>query len=316
MNTIFLAFTKCRKAVCCFTGLADDHCKAVGVKGHFSVTEFGSELYPYRDMCKILNHILCCHSYVISGAAGYDIDLLDVPDAFFFQANFTEVDLSILEHGIQRIQYCLWLFMDLFHHEMLISGFFRCFCIPFNGFQLSLDLISIKIVEGDFAFFHTRHLQISDIIYIAGVFQDRRYVRSDKGFIFCHSKDHGAVFSGYIYFTRIILEHDRKGIGTTDTYHGMCDGIHRCSLIFLVIIIDQLDCYLGIGLRIESIAFTGELIFQFLIVLNDAVVDCYDITIVCHMRMCIVLRGFTMSCPSGMTDTTGSWYCLSAVCLF
>ena len=31
--------------------------------------------------------------------------------------------------------------------------------------------------------------------------------------------------------------------------------------------------YLGIGLRIESIAFTGELIFQFLIVLNDAVVE-------------------------------------------
>ena len=72
----------------------------------------------------------------------------------------------------------------------------------------------------------------------------------------------GLSFAGYIYFTRIILEHDRKGIGTTDTYHGMCDGIHRCSLIFLVIIIDQLDCYLGIGLRIESIAFTGELIFS------------------------------------------------------
>ena len=41
----------------------------------------------------------------------------------------------------------------------------------------------------------------------------------------------------------------------------------------------------------------------------------YYISVITFMRMCIVLRRFSMSCPSGMSDTTSSFYSFSIISL-
>ena len=151
--------------------------------------------------------------------------------------------------------------MDLFHHEMLVTALFRCFRIPLNMFFLFLDFFPVQIVKGDLAFADTGHLQISDIIHVSCVFQDSRNIGCDIGSAVLHTQDHRAVFAGYINFTWISLERDRKGIRATDTYHRMIDGIHRRSLILLVIIINQLNSYLCIRRGIEGIAFAHQFIF-------------------------------------------------------
>ena len=44
-------------------------------------------------------------------------------------------------------------------------------------------------------------------------------------------------------------------------------------LIFLVIVIDELHCHFGVCGRIELIALAKKLILQFLIILNDTIVN-------------------------------------------
>ena len=148
--------------------------------------------------------------------------------------------------------------MNLLQHEMLVACFFSCFCIPFDLRWLFLNLISIQIVKGNCPVCQTCHLQVSDVINIAGIFQNRRNIRSHIAVSVLHADDHRTVLTGNINLPGIILEHDRQGIGTADTDHGMVDGIYRSVLVFLVIVIDELHCHFGVCGRIELIVLAKK----------------------------------------------------------
>ena len=196
--------------------------------------------------------------------------------------------------------------MDLLQHEMLVACFLSCFCIPFDLRWLFLNLISVQIIKGNGPICQTCHLQISNVINIAGIFQNRRNIRSHIAVSVLHTDDHRTVLTGNINLPGIILKHDRQGIGATDTDHGMVDGIHRSMLIFLVIVIDELHCHFGICGRIELIALAKKLILQFLVILNNTIVNTYHISIIGGMGMGICLRRFAMGGPTGVTDTAGT----------
>ena len=95
----------------------------------------------------------------------------------------------------------------------------------------------------------------------------------------------------------------------------MIDRIDRCSLVFLVIIIHQFNSNFCIGLRIKCITFAKKFILQLLIVLNDSVMNCNNISIITYMWVCIVLRWFAVSCPSCMSDATSTRNRFSVICL-
>ena len=196
--------------------------------------------------------------------------------------------------------------MDFLQHEMLVACFFSCFCIPFDLRWLFLNLISVQIVKGNGPIYQTCHLQISDVINIAGIFQNRRNIRSHIAVSVLHADDHRTVLARNVNLPGIILKHDRQGIGTADTDHGMVDGIHRSMLVFLVIVIDELHCHFGVCGRIELIVLAKKLILQFLIILNDTIVNADHISIIRGMGMGICLRRFAVGRPTGVTDTTGT----------
>ena len=86
----------------------------------------------------------------------------------------------------------------------------------------------------------------------------------------------------------------------------MVDGIHRSMLVFLVIVIDELHCHFGVCGRIELIALAKKLILQFLVILNDTIVNTDHISILRGMWMGVGLRRLPMGSPTGVTDTTGT----------
>ena len=178
---------------------------------------------------------------MVSGTAGNDIHLADLLNFFVGKSDFRKIDLSVFEYGIKCISDCFWLLMDFFHHEMLESGFFGCFCIPFDRLHFFLDFFAIKIVESDLTLADASHLQVADIVNISCVFQNRRNVGCHIGFSIGYTKDHRAVFTCHIKFFRIVFKHNCKCVGTTDTNHCMVDCIDRSSFVFFVIVIYQLD---------------------------------------------------------------------------
>ena len=126
---------------------------------------------------------------------------------------------------------------------MLISTLFCCLSIPFNLYKLFFYLITIKVIKCYITICKTSNLHIANIIYISCIIKYSRYIRANIAVAITDTKYHWAVFSCYIYFIRIFLEHNRKCVRTTDTNHSMVNSIYRCMLIFLIIIIYKLNSH-------------------------------------------------------------------------
>ena len=314
-DVVFFAETQCCKTVCSLTGLADNDCQRFRIQNRISVTEFGCQLNTNRNTNHIFKYILCSHSHMICRTTCDNINLVNVLNIFICKSDFRKIDLSVFHNRTQSVLNCFRLLVDLFHHEMLETGFFCCFCIPLDCFHLFLDFFTIQVIECDLTFTNAGHLQVSDIIYISCIFQNSRNIRCNVRLSIRNTQNHRAVFTSYIDFFRIIFKHDRKCIRTTDTDHCMIDCIDWCSLVFLVIIIHQFNSNFCIGLRIKCITFAKKFILQLLIVLNDSVMNCNNISIITYMWVCIVLRWFAVSCPSGMSDTTCTRNRFSVICL-
>ena len=57
----------------------------------------------------------------------------------------------------------LWLLMDLFHHEMLITAFFRSLRIISNLHNIFFDHITVQVIEGRTICSDPCHFIISDV---------------------------------------------------------------------------------------------------------------------------------------------------------
>ena len=131
-DTVLLCFAECCQTVCCLTGLTDNDHKSVWIQDRVSVTEFRCKFYTYRNSGQVFNYILSCHSYMVRRAAGYNIDLADFADILFCKTYFCKINVIVFEYRIQSIMDCFRLFMNLFHHKVLKSGFLCCFWV-FHG---------------------------------------------------------------------------------------------------------------------------------------------------------------------------------------
>ena len=171
--------------------------------------------------------------------------------------------------------------MDFFHHEMLKAAFFGSLGIPLDFSGLLLDLITIEIIKMSLAWNKFCKLKVTNIIYIASVFQNCRNIRSHIGLTICNADNHRAVLTRHPNLTRIIPEHQLKSVGTTDTHHRLSDGIDRAEIILLIIVVHQLDDHFGIRLAIKRIAVFQQLFFQFSIVLDDTVMYANDLRLDC-----------------------------------
>ena len=96
----------------------------------------------------------------------------------------------------------------------------------------------------------------------------------------------------------------------------MVDRVHRRMLILLIVIIDQLDRNLCIRIRIEVISLVLQLFPEFLIILNNSIVDTNYIPVITAVRMCIQLTRFPVCRPAGMPDSACSVHCGSIIRLF
>ena len=131
--------------------------------------------------------------------------------------------------------------MDFFHHKMLISTLFCCLGIPFNLYKFFFYLITIKVIKCYITICKTSNLHIANIIYISCIIKYSWYIRANIAVAITDTKYHWTVFSCYIYFIWIFLEHNCKCVRTTNPDHSMINGIYWSMLILLIIIINKLN---------------------------------------------------------------------------
>ena len=252
---------------------------------------------------------------MIGGAAGHNVDSGDGANRVLAEAQVSQVDGSVLHGGVEGVGNGLGLLMDFLHHEVLEAGLLRRLGIPLNLHRFLGDLVAVQVVEGDLPRAQPGHLQIADVVHRAGVLQDGGDIRGQIAFPVFHPQDHGAVLPGHIDLPGIVLEHDGQSIGAPDADQGVVDGIHRGALVFLVVIVDELDGHFRIGRGVEGIALLAKLVLQLLIVLDNSVVDAHHIEVIGAVGMGIFLRGLPMGGPAGVTDAAASRNGTALICL-
>ena len=195
---------------------------------------------------------------------------------------------------------------------MLVPAFFRGLRIPFDLHHLFVDLFPVNIVEMDLIPAQFRDLMIVDIVDISRFIQDRRHVGSHQAAGIIFPDDQRAVLPCREKFPRIIFKHHPESIGSPDTEHGPCQRLQRRAG-FLIIIVDQLDRDLCVRLGIKCVTGLHQLVFQFLIILDNAVMYQHHRTVVRAVRVRIILRRLPVGRPAGMADAACSVHAAAVV---
>ena len=110
-----------------------------------------------------------------------------------------------------------------------------------------------------------------------------------------------------------VSEDNCQGVRSSDTDHGLSQSFDGVVSVFFVVVVDGLDGDFRVGIGIECISLTDELVLKFFIVLDDTVMYANDVEVIGCMRVGVLLGGFPVGCPSCMTNTAGSLQALAEV---
>ena len=249
-------------------------------------------------------------------AAGHHADAAHSLEVLVGKTGGGEVRHAVARKGVEGVRHRLGLLVDLLHHEVLVAGFFGGLRIPLDGGEGLFNDVAVQVVEGHLARLQAAQLHVADVVNIPGELEDGRRVGGQEGLPFAHADDHGAVFPGGPDLAGIVLEHHRQRVGAADAHHGMVDGVHRGALVFLVVIIDELHRHLGVGGGIKAVALFGQLVFQLLVVLDDAVVHRHHVHVVAAVGVGVDLAGLAVGGPAGVADAAAARQSQTPVYLF
>ena len=84
-------------------------------------------------------------------------------------------------------------------------------------------------------------------------------------------------------------------------------------LIFLIIVVDQLDRNLCIRIGIKRISLILKLFPEFLVILDNSVMNADDVPVITAMRVRIQLTRLPVRRPARMTDPAGSLHRYSII---
>ena len=187
---------------------------------------------------------------MVGRAAADDVDAAHRADGVLVQFQLREVDLAVLEARRQRVAHGGRLFVDLFHHEMLIAAFFGSLGIPLDGGGLVLDGFLVDVEKLDGVRRQARDLEVVDVVHRAGVLEQRRHVGRDDGAVFAPADDERAVLAHGVDDARLVGKQDAQCVGAAHMHHHAGDGVQRVAGRGAgIVVVQQLGHDLGIGLR-------------------------------------------------------------------
>ena len=200
------------------------------------------------------------------------------------------------------------LIVNFLEHEMGVAVLARRHRVPSDLFDRSVNRFAFAVQQAIGAQHHLADLAVFQKRHFTRVIQQRGNIRSDKRFAFAPA-DHDR---------RRIFRHDqsrgvapvekKQGVRTVDFAQRAAHGVEKihAALDFFG---DQMGDDLAIRLRAEVGAALGQLLFQFEIIFNDAIMNHDDVA--GAVRMGIGFRRPAMSRPARVADADGAGHGLA-----
>jgi hypothetical protein len=239
------------------------------------------------------------------GATGHDPDAADCGKLLGRQSNVRQICLASIV-GIapsHRVENRLRLLVNLLQHEVRKPALFRRGGIPGNLRQFSFNRLSLDIGEPDICRGHDRHIALLEVGHVTGMGEHRHNVgRDETRLCRCSHNQRTSCASGD-HRSRFPLRNDGKRITPAHILRGSPYRLGQLHAL-LEISIDQMRHDFRVRFRMKLVALFLQLLFQRLIVFNDAIV--YKHAAFRPVRVGILLRGLPVRGPSRMTDSHGA----------
>ena len=199
------------------------------------------------------------------------------------------------------------LFVNLFEHEVRETSFFELADIHLQ--HLDVQGLHHVIERYDLERFVSPddgHLFVIEIHYLFGMFDNRRGVRSEKTLVAPDADHQRAAFARCHDQVWILFLYNCDRIGADHFVQGQLHRRAEIAMVSLLDVLDQLYQYFCIGVALEGVVVVAQHFAQYVVVLDNAVVDNsegFRLRIV-RVRICVVW--FAMRGPAGVRDPDGA----------
>src|SRR5690606_6436407 len=227
---------------------------------------------------------------VVTGAAGDDVDVLDVfQPGFRLGAEDGGEYVILAQCAFQRIRYGDGLFVDFLEHEVAVLALVQ----TVSGVLVTQYRVVHQLVlpVPDFSGLQrqTGVVALFQIDELVGYLQQGQGGGGYESFCAALAYGQRAAHSGAVVLRGVVLADDPQCVSTVELGQGGAEGAEQ--VLFLAVVVgQQVGDYFGVGFRGEVVAQLLELLTQLVVVFDDAVVD-YGQPLG-HMGVGVVFGGF------------------------
>ncbi len=292
------AITQCLQRIQRFAGLGNEQCCAAFRHGRLAVAEFGRDIRLDRQARDLLQPVFGDHTRIKCRAAGRNGDARRFGDV----RNVTgqgDVAGGGVDEGVQRLANNSGLFVDFFQHEMAVFAFAHQ-CAGLGGHaDFTLHLVAVHVADGgafaadldavavfkeaDFVGQRGEGVGIGrkEHFPLAETNSQRRAETRANHQVFVAGENHGQ--------RKRAAQALQRSINSVLRRHALADVIGHQM---------RDDFGIGVGFKTELGFF--QLFFQFLIILDNAVMN--DGYAVGDVGVGVFLDRAAMGCPARMAD--------------
>ena len=304
-RSLFLRLTRCGQRVRRLAGLRDRNKQIVFLDQRVAITELTGDIHLHRRAHHLLQQIFPHQPRMPRGAASHDPNPADCGKLFWRQTDIWQIRLAGII-GIppaHRVEDRLRLLVNFLQHEMRKATLFRRGGIPGDLRQFPFHRASLDVNEMDIRRGHNRQIPLFEIRHITGMGQHRHDVGGDERRMGRCAHDQRAARARRDYRPRFPLRNDGQRITAS---HVLGRSSHRLSQLHarLEIFVDQVRDHFRVRFRVKLVSLVLQLLFQRLIVFDDAVM--HEYATLRAVRMGILLRGLPVRRPTCVADPHGA----------
>jgi len=285
-----------------FAALGDADDEGLRWDHRFPVAVLGGIVDFHRHPGQLLDKELAHEARVPAGAAGHDVDALQVEQLGFAEGQIQRNGPCAQGQAVQQgVRKGLGLLEDLLLHEMLEAALFGPHGIEGNRVDGALHGGAVGAGDAGASGGELCQIPILQVDHPPGVAEQGHHIRSQERLAIPQADDEGRAAAGRENPGGIRGVEAGQGVDALHAAHGFPEGgLEGTALGHEVA--DHHGEDFGIGFRCESATGFLQLPAQFEEVLEDAVVHGDHLAAATQVGVGVLLRGAAVGGPAGVSD--------------